>query len=123
VVNAANRKGIAAIVAQQFELGRQVAAHGLMPILEPEVTISIADKAEAEAAKKSVEAQQAKELSAADKAKRCEESRTRYQKIMNARRLYEPGATEADRRYLDANEMDTARANAKQVMDEFCAGQ
>jgi fructose-bisphosphate aldolase class I len=49
VVNAANRKGIAAVVAQQFELGRQVAAHGLMPILEPEVTISIADKAEAEA--------------------------------------------------------------------------
>jgi fructose-bisphosphate aldolase class I len=48
VINAANRKGIAAIVAQQFELGRQVAAHGLMPILEPEVTISIADKAEAE---------------------------------------------------------------------------
>ena len=49
VVNAANRKGIAAVVAQQFEIGRQVAAQGLMPILEPEVTISIADKAEAEA--------------------------------------------------------------------------
>lgn len=49
VVNAANRKGIAAIVAQQFEVGTQVAAHGLMPILEPEVTISIADKEKAEA--------------------------------------------------------------------------
>lgn len=49
VINAANRKGIAAIVAQQFELGAEVAAHGLMPILEPEVTISISDKAEAEA--------------------------------------------------------------------------
>ena len=49
VVNAANPKGIAAIVAQQFEIGAQVSAHGLMPILEPEVTISIADKAEAEA--------------------------------------------------------------------------
>ncbi len=49
VINAANAKGIAAIVAQQFAVGRQVAAHGLMPILEPEVTISIADKAEAEA--------------------------------------------------------------------------
>ncbi|WP_431300133.1 fructose bisphosphate aldolase [Tabrizicola sp. BL-A-41-H6] len=49
VVNAANRKGIAAIVAQQFDVGRQVAAHGLMPILEPEVTISIADKEKAEA--------------------------------------------------------------------------
>ncbi len=49
VVNAANAKGIAAIVAQQFAVGAQVAAHGLMPILEPEVTISIADKPQAEA--------------------------------------------------------------------------
>jgi fructose-bisphosphate aldolase class I len=49
VVNAANAAGIASIVAQQFAIGRQVAAHGLMPILEPEVTISITDKAEAEA--------------------------------------------------------------------------
>jgi len=49
VVGAANPKGIAAIVAQQFAVGAQVAAHGLMPILEPEVTISIPDKAEAEA--------------------------------------------------------------------------
>ena len=49
VVGAANPNGIAAIVAQQFAVGAQVAAHGLMPILEPEVTISIPDKAEAEA--------------------------------------------------------------------------
>lgn len=49
VVSAANPKGIAAVVAQQFDLGRQVAAHGLMPILEPEVTISIPDKPQAEA--------------------------------------------------------------------------
>jgi fructose-bisphosphate aldolase, class I len=49
VINAANPKGIAAIVAQQFDVGAQVSAHGLMPILEPEVTISITDKAEAEA--------------------------------------------------------------------------
>ncbi|NRB00398.1 MAG: fructose bisphosphate aldolase, partial [Rhodobacteraceae bacterium] len=49
VVDAANAKGIADIVAQQFEVGQQISAHGLMPILEPEVTISIADKAEAEA--------------------------------------------------------------------------
>lgn len=49
VVSAANAKGIAAVVAQQFAIGAQVAAHGLMPILEPEVTISIADKVEAEA--------------------------------------------------------------------------
>lgn len=48
VINAANRAGIATIVAQQFDVARQVAAHGLMPILEPEVTISIADKVQAE---------------------------------------------------------------------------
>ncbi len=48
VIDAANRKGIAAIVDQQFEIGAQIESHGLMPILEPEVTITIADKAEAE---------------------------------------------------------------------------
>jgi len=48
VVDAANPKGIAAIVAQQFEVGAQVLSHGLVPIIEPEVSISIADKAEAE---------------------------------------------------------------------------
>ena len=48
VIGAAKPEGIAAIVAQQFEVGRQVLSHGLMPILEPEVTITIPDKAEAE---------------------------------------------------------------------------
>ncbi|MGY3437247.1 MULTISPECIES: fructose bisphosphate aldolase [unclassified Marinovum] len=48
VIDAANPTGIASIVAQQFEIGRQIASHGLMPILEPEVTITISDKAEAE---------------------------------------------------------------------------
>jgi fructose-bisphosphate aldolase, class I len=48
VISAANAAGIEAIVAQQFDLGRKVLAKGLVPILEPEVTISIADKAEAE---------------------------------------------------------------------------
>lgn len=48
VVSAANAKGIQAVVDQQFAVGQQVLAHGLMPILEPEVTISIADKAAAE---------------------------------------------------------------------------
>ena len=49
VINAANETGIKAIVEQQFDIGRQVSAKGLMPILEPEVNITIADKAEAEA--------------------------------------------------------------------------
>ncbi len=48
VIGAANETGIKANVAQQFEIGKQILGHGLMPILEPEVTISIADKAEAE---------------------------------------------------------------------------
>jgi len=48
VIKRANRKGIQAIVEQQFEVGRQVLAGGLMPILEPEVDIHAPDKAEAE---------------------------------------------------------------------------
>ena len=48
VIDAANPEGIAANVAQQFEVGKQILSHGLMPIIEPEVTITIEDKAEAE---------------------------------------------------------------------------
>ena len=48
VIGAANAEGIAANIAQQFEVGEQIRAKGLMPILEPEVTITIEDKAEAE---------------------------------------------------------------------------
>jgi fructose-bisphosphate aldolase class I len=48
VIDAADARGIAAVVGQQFEVGRQILAHGLVPIIEPEVTISIADKAAAE---------------------------------------------------------------------------
>jgi len=49
VVNLANAEGIAAIVKQQFEVGRQVLAAGLMPILEPEVSIKSPERAEADA--------------------------------------------------------------------------
>lgn len=48
VIDAANAQGIQDVVAQQFEIGKQILAHGLVPIIEPEVTISIADKAQAE---------------------------------------------------------------------------
>ncbi len=48
VIDAASPAGIAAIVAQQFEVGQQILSHGLIPIIEPEVTISIDDKAQAE---------------------------------------------------------------------------
>ena len=49
VINLSSQSGIAAIAKQQFELGAQIAAHGLMPILEPEVLIKSPDKAGAEA--------------------------------------------------------------------------
>jgi len=48
VVNAASASGIAAVVEQQFAVGKQILSHGLVPIIEPEVTITITDKAEAE---------------------------------------------------------------------------
>ena len=48
VINAASQSGIAAVVDQQFEIGNIILDHGLVPIIEPEVTISISDKAEAE---------------------------------------------------------------------------
>ena len=48
VINAADPRGIAAVVAQQFEVGRQVLAHGMMPILEPEYSIKAPDRAEGE---------------------------------------------------------------------------
>jgi fructose-bisphosphate aldolase, class I len=49
VINLASKDGIAAIVAQQFDVGAQIAKHGLTPILEPEVSIKSPDKAGAEA--------------------------------------------------------------------------
>jgi fructose-bisphosphate aldolase class I len=48
VVNLPSKEGIAAIVAQQFDVGAQIARRGLMPILEPEVSIKSPDKAGAE---------------------------------------------------------------------------
>lgn len=44
VIHAANREGIAAVVAQQFDVARQVLGAGLMPIIEPEVNIKSADR-------------------------------------------------------------------------------
>ncbi len=49
VINLASKDGIAAVVAQQFEVAAQIAGHGLMPIIEPEVSIKSPDKAGAEA--------------------------------------------------------------------------
>lgn len=48
VIKEANEKGIKAVVAQQFEVGRQILRAGLVPIIEPEVDINSATKGEAE---------------------------------------------------------------------------
>ena len=48
VIKLANEKGINAVVAQQFEVGKQIIAAGLVPIIEPEVDIKSPQKAEAE---------------------------------------------------------------------------
>ncbi|PIB24947.1 fructose bisphosphate aldolase [Amylibacter kogurei] len=48
VISAAHPDAIDAIVSQQFDIGKEIIAAGLMPILEPEITISIDDKSQAE---------------------------------------------------------------------------
>jgi len=48
VIKQANAEGIRAVVAQQFEVAKQVLGHGLVPIVEPEVDIKCPDKAGAE---------------------------------------------------------------------------
>lgn len=48
VINAANAPGIAVAVAQQFQVAKQVLAHGLVPIVEPEVNIRSGDRAESD---------------------------------------------------------------------------
>jgi fructose-bisphosphate aldolase class I len=49
VINLASPTGIAAIVKQQFEVAEQILSHGLMPIIEPEVNIKSAERAECDA--------------------------------------------------------------------------
>lgn len=48
VINSADPAGVQAIAEQQFEIGNQILANGLVPILEPEINIKSADKAESE---------------------------------------------------------------------------
>lgn len=49
VIKLANARGVDAVVDQQFEVGRQILAKGLMPIIEPEIDIHSPEKAAAEA--------------------------------------------------------------------------
>lgn len=46
VIHSANAEGIAAIVAQQFDVGKQVLSHEMMPMLEPEINIKSETRAE-----------------------------------------------------------------------------
>ena len=48
VIKVANAKGVSEVVAQQFAVGRQILAAGLVPIIEPEVDINSPSKREAE---------------------------------------------------------------------------
>jgi len=81
-----------------------------------------AEEDAADSKAKPADAAAAASMTAEDRAKRCVDARQRYQGQMDAHRLYEDDAN-GGRRYLTSQEIDAARANAKQVMDEFCAGQ
>ena len=48
VINQANMSGISVLVAQQFQIAEQVLSHGMMPIIEPEVNIKSADRAQSD---------------------------------------------------------------------------
>ena len=62
VIGQADKAGIAAVVQQQFEVARQIIAQGLMPIIEPEVSIKSPTKGEAEAILRDEIAQQLDKL-------------------------------------------------------------
>jgi hypothetical protein len=76
----------------------------------------------AQSAATAADAKKAATLSAEDRAKRCAQARQRYEAAMQSYHLYVIGP-DGERRYLDSAEIDTTRADAKRVMDEFCSGQ
>ena len=49
VINLASKTGIARIVKQQFEVANQITSHGLMPMIEPEINIKSAERAQCDA--------------------------------------------------------------------------
>jgi len=65
------------------------------------------------------EEQTATQLSAKDKAERCIKARERYDTYINSQKLYEQ-LPDGERRYLDSDELDAARAAAKTSMDLMC---
>ena len=78
------------------------------------------EKAAQEAAQDAAEARKIQKATQADQARRCQESRDKYAELIRARRIYEPGPGEGERRYLDDDEITAAREQAKQLVDEFC---
>ena len=48
VIELANPAGIAQVVGQQFDVARQILRHGLVPIIEPEVSIKSPERAQAD---------------------------------------------------------------------------
>lgn len=48
VINSANQAGISEVVRQQFEVGEQILGHGLVPIIEPEVSIKSPDRGDSD---------------------------------------------------------------------------
>lgn len=85
-------------------------------------TYAAEQTADADRQAQTAEASRVQTQTAEDRAKRCMEARERYQASMNAIRLYEEGP-DGERRYLSSEEIDAARANAKQAMDTFCTNQ
>ena len=80
------------------------------------------DQAYEQSRAQQAEATKGAEDTAADRAKRCTDARQQYQNMMNSRRLYEEGPN-GERTYLTSEQIDKTRANAKQVMDQFCSDQ
>lgn len=68
------------------------------------------------------EADQPPALTDEEIAKRCADARKRYQTYLDAFRLYEE-LPNGERRYLTNEELDEARADARQVMDRACSEQ
>lgn len=57
-----------------------------------------------------------------DRVKRCSDARQQYQTLMNSWRIFDEGP-DGERVYLTSDQIDAARQNAKQVMEQFCGGQ
>ena len=66
-------------------------------------------------------AQQASRQSTEQQAQQCAAARERYQKVMDAHRLYEQGPN-GERIYLDSDQIDASRQSAKQAVDQLCNG-